>query len=475
MGAVARRLQLALVVTVAMIHAGFFIEVQRAEWSNERVFSDQQEYEQLARNLVTTGRYTSVPAGTPAIPAFERTPGYPLFLAAIYMVAGPQRLFVVVVHAVLFALLCVLVYLMAERMAGSSLALTAGLATALYPPLPYWGAFALSELLATFLLGAAIYLIIEGLEGRQVVRFSIAGAVLGYLALVRPAWVLFPLMLAAVLLVVSRVGRLGRHERGRVRGVAVAGLVAAALVVVSPWIAHVYVTFGKFSMNPVGMWKAVWWGYGQAMWPARVAVQLAELSKSEITGAALHARLDGLDIDVARARRWIEADREIRASWRAQGTLHEQMTAKLEVEPRYRAHAIAAIRAAPWAYATGRLLYGSFVLWAADIPVRYTRIDALPRGAIRAMYALQIAVLAAAVAGLAVLARHVPLAAAVFAAALLYVEGIHVPLHTDVRYSLPAKPLVVLLACAAVLHAYRWHAARRRLTGVASLRGLEDA
>ena len=64
---------------------------------------------------------------------------------------------------------------------------------------------------------------------------------------------------------------------------------------------------------------------------------------------------------------------------------------------------------------------------------------------IRAIWILQGVVLATAVAGLAVLLRHRRYGeAALLALPLLYVTGVHVPLLSETRQSLPVKPMVLV-------------------------------
>jgi hypothetical protein len=96
-----------------------------------------------------------------------------------------------------------------------------------------------------------------------------------------------------------------------------------------------------------------------------------------------------------------------------------------------------------------RLARGVFVLWAGEIPFRYSQINDLPPVVIRMCWGLQALILALALYGAVSLSR----AGQVAAAALLttpvaYITIVHFPLLTEARQSLPAMPTVLLLAAA---------------------------
>jgi hypothetical protein len=98
------------------------------------------------------------------------------------------------------------------------------------------------------------------------------------------------------------------------------------------------------------------------------------------------------------------------------------------------------------------------LLWAAEIPVRYSDINKLPTRLIRSIWALQVVLMAAAIFGLVVLwRRDLKIEACTFAALLLYITCVHAPLYSEARYSLPAKPIVLLLATLGVHGLSRFH------------------
>jgi len=147
-----------LIAAVAIVHAAFFIAYQRPDWTTQ--WTDQNGYLLLGRVLAATGRFTRF-AGTPQyVPEAMRTPAYPAFVAALDALFGESHLVIAVAQALLFAATCLIVRSIAAMIASDGVATAAGLAVALYPPLPYFAALVLTETLTTFLVtsGVALWL-----------------------------------------------------------------------------------------------------------------------------------------------------------------------------------------------------------------------------------------------------------------------------------------------------------------------------
>jgi hypothetical protein len=91
------------------------------------------------------------------------------------------------------------------------------------------------------------------------------------------------------------------------------------------------------------------------------------------------------------------------------------------------------------------------VLWAADVPIRYSDINDVPPIVIRAIWLIQVLLLMLALGGAIVLWRRGRRTEAVLMTLpLIYVTGVHVPLLCETRQSLPVKPLVLALAAVAL-------------------------
>src|SRR5438093_5743167 len=101
-----------VIVLVALAHATFFIIYQSPDWRTE--WTDQDGYTRLGLALADTGRFTRYPYHPHFVPEVIRTPGYPLFVAAVYRGMGQGRLPVAIAHAAVFAAICLLVSALAR-------------------------------------------------------------------------------------------------------------------------------------------------------------------------------------------------------------------------------------------------------------------------------------------------------------------------------------------------------------------------
>lgn len=223
------------------------------------VAGDTKFYVELARNWLDHGVYGLFIAGQ-LIPSDMRMPGYPAFLAAIYAVFGRTGMAVMVAQAVVDLATCVLVALMAARLAPASKRAAAATAAlwiaALCPFTANYTAALLTEAAATFLTTLALVIFVyvlgdaamerplRSLERRALLKwagwFLLGGLVVGVGTLVRPET---PLVLAAVALILSVRWR----RRADWSKLALAGLWMAVglLGALTPWAARNARTMGR--------------------------------------------------------------------------------------------------------------------------------------------------------------------------------------------------------------------------------------
>src|SRR5262245_15605108 len=223
------RLARVVIASVALAHAALFIVYQQPDWQTQ--WTDQNGYLMLGRNLAETGRYTRFPSTPSYIPEAIRTPMYPAFVALLDLLFGESRIVIATVHALLFAMICIVVYEIARAMMSERAALAAGLAVALYPPLPYYGALVLTEVFTTFLVTASIAVWLRALWNNSMRLFALTGALLAAAALTRPAFEYLPLFLIPAAFVA-----VGDRWKARGRGSAI--MLAVFVAVLVPWFAY---------------------------------------------------------------------------------------------------------------------------------------------------------------------------------------------------------------------------------------------
>jgi 4-amino-4-deoxy-L-arabinose transferase-like glycosyltransferase len=210
-------------------------------WVHKPMTHDEREYLALAHSLASGRGFSYEPdhdSGTTQ--QFGRAPAYPLFLAA--MGAGnvvsdtvPAR--VKVAQSLTGALAVGLIGWLAWRLGGPAAGVVSAWVAAIYPPLVWIPAYALSESLYCALALAAVLFLDRAIDradaGNRPTALAIAaGALSGIGILVRPA-MLFFLPIAGLWLMMRRR-----------RAIAVI-LIATALVAVAPWTVRNYRTYGR--------------------------------------------------------------------------------------------------------------------------------------------------------------------------------------------------------------------------------------
>lgn len=442
---------LLVICAVALAHAAAYIVHQRPDWGVS--WTDQGGYQRLGEVLATTGQFTRYPDAPVFVPEVIRTPGYPAFVAAVYLVFGVgNQLAVAVCQAVVFALLCLLVLALARRVTDDRTATGAALLTALFSPLPYFGALALTELWTAFVATLAMLACLRAVQTKATATFALAGLLLSLTTLVRPAFVLLPFFLAISVPVLVR----GQRDARALRGWATLALVAGLTLM--PWFAYNYVNLGTLTLSPAGgvgrgTWEAAW----QGRWAGRTQAALTEAATVATTREDLDARVRAVAAEsgsdpglmLTYAHEW----RDLHDLWDTPTDPVERARARIEADQAYLDAGMKHIREDPVGHVVRRLTRGPFVLWAAEIPIRYSLINDLPTLVIRAIWFAQVVLLLLAAAGAFHLYRTGrQLEATLLVLPLIYVTGVHLPLLCEARQSLPVKPIVLALAAIGVAH-----------------------
>jgi len=158
---------------------------------------------------------------------YFRAPLYPAVLAAVYKVFGPGYLAPRIVQSVLGALSCCLLYLLGRSLFGRAVGAVAGFAAATYWMLIYFDGELLIASLIVFLDLALLLLLVRAGQKPTLLRYGLAGILLGLSAIARPNILLFAPAVVVWILV--------QHRRVLPRAAGyVAGLTAGCLLVVLP-------------------------------------------------------------------------------------------------------------------------------------------------------------------------------------------------------------------------------------------------
>jgi hypothetical protein len=231
-------------------------------------------------------------------------------------------------------------------------------------------------------------------------------------------------------------------------------LVVTAALTMSPWFTYNYVHLGQFTLSPAGgigrgLWECSW----QGVWPGRVQAQLTALAE-ENSGVETRVQAIAAEsgLDAGPMLQYVHEWRTIHDLWDTPQDPMERARARVLADQKYLEAAIANIRRDPLGHIQRRVTRGTFVLWAADIPIRFSDINSLPVIVIRIIWLIQVAILLLAIVGIVTLVRRGRWTEAlVLTLPLIYVTGVHLPLLCEARQSLPVKPLVLTLAAVGLL------------------------
>jgi 4-amino-4-deoxy-L-arabinose transferase-like glycosyltransferase len=186
--------------------------------------ADGVEYNLLGLHLAQ-GQGFTLEAGHPT--SF-RAPGFPLFLAAVYLFSPENYPLVYIFLCLMGSASCVVTYRLGKFLLTENGARIAAVLCAIYPPYVYFATRFDSENLFAPILAFSILLFVNYIRGGSVTALAGSGLALGYCALVRPFTILLVLLLGAALV--------AHHLRRNQLAIGKAALFICAFgLVILPW------------------------------------------------------------------------------------------------------------------------------------------------------------------------------------------------------------------------------------------------
>ncbi len=173
---------LTAIVCVAILFRLAFIVRSDAATGGYKLISDDQDYEELALDLLAGRRYA---VGAHDEEQAVHPPLYPLMLAALYRVFGHDHGVGRLANVLLASFTCLLVYAIGAGIFSRSVALGAAAFWAVYPTGAYLCAKLYTEPLYTFLLAAGTLVLARSIDRSTPAKFLGAGAAFGAAALTR--------------------------------------------------------------------------------------------------------------------------------------------------------------------------------------------------------------------------------------------------------------------------------------------------
>lgn len=200
---------------------------------------DAFEYDRLAISLLTKGSYVD----TEGFPTARRAPLYPLFLAGVYSIFGHSYFWARVIQTILYSFLCIIVFLIGEKLFNKKVALLSSLICVFYPNFiffSYYGGpgFLLSENLFIFLFSLSVLYFVKLYRRPTIFNAALAGSFLGLANLTRAVTSLFIFFILPWFLVCFA---LKIKEKFKLWFI----IIFSFLTIISPWAFRNYLVFHK--------------------------------------------------------------------------------------------------------------------------------------------------------------------------------------------------------------------------------------
>jgi 4-amino-4-deoxy-L-arabinose transferase-like glycosyltransferase len=312
--------------------------------------SDSISYHEPARALLHLGRFASSP-DWPEIAETYRTPGYPLFLAAVYALFGEGYPQVIPVQIGISLGTMLLIYWIGRTLWSANVALLAVLIFAFDVASFTYTLKVMSETLFTFLLMGMVACALVLLRSPQRGRWAVlVGLLLTAVTLVRPItyYLLIPL-----LLILLGIG-LWQKWKGREIGLVLAGVALPFLLVIGGWQVRNYALTGNAQYSSVEGGNLLFH-----------------------RGAAVFALQEDVNLAEARSQIWEKSDPE---SIPMPDSEYYKWTA--ETDARWRQEAIRLITANPLLFVRSQIP-GAVRLLAAPGEGKLLRMVGVPVGRVR--------------------------------------------------------------------------------------------
>jgi 4-amino-4-deoxy-L-arabinose transferase-like glycosyltransferase len=226
-----RRLLLAAILMVCVFGRGAWALHLVHTKPDATTESDTHTYLYPAQQINDHGKFTSV--YDPKRPEFVRTPGYPVFVAAIYRLFGEHNTAVILAQVLLSAFTAFLAYLLAARIWSVPIGLLAAALTVLEPLQNYTSATLITECLGAFLLmaAAAVGFVAFRREELKAGLWALLGLILACAVLERPVTYYFPVVVFVLLL----IRRARRHDSWRALTKVTAAFLVPLVLLVGGW------------------------------------------------------------------------------------------------------------------------------------------------------------------------------------------------------------------------------------------------
>lgn len=210
-----------------------------------------------------------------------RTPGYPMFIAMIYVLFGARPWAVVLAQTFIDTLTVGVIFFSGNRLFSRNAGLIAALFYAI-DPVPSFHALAMySETWFTFSLSAAGLSLIKGLQDRGRFSLVVSGLLFGFAALIRPIAQYLVFIFAPIILIMPPL----QNMRRKILISAI--FILSFCVALSPWLWRNYFKYNALGLSTVK-------GYSLLFYNAAFTLSIASGQPIEKVRDDLEKRVDAI-------------------------------------------------------------------------------------------------------------------------------------------------------------------------------------
>ena len=214
---------------------------------------DTDGFGRIAQNLIQGHGYVFEKGGATV---FIRPPIYPLLLSLVYFLSGGvYQTVILLVHSILGALTCIMVYLVGKEVYNRKIGFYCGIVTCLHPLLVWYTGRIFVGTLLTLLLAIMTFCLVKNFKRLHLKYALTVGLLLGVLNLTKGVLLFFPLFILAGFLVISTWRRFFSENLVLTPSRIFKNLFVICLtmvVVTSPWTLRNYLESKKFIPVSVG-------------------------------------------------------------------------------------------------------------------------------------------------------------------------------------------------------------------------------
>lgn len=287
------RISILIVLSLCLVlRLSFFAAFQPWQEQTEKqevLKIDALGYHELATNLLQNKSFSYEVNGKPDA---LRTPGYPLFIAAIYSVFGNAPWVVMLFQIVLDTVTCLILMLTLSRLFTHRVAFVSSLFYALDPFLVFYCSTLLSDILFVFLLVLSSYAFAaayrSGPGGKGDWYYASYGLLLGIATLVRPISVYILLLLALFFF--------AGYWKDKTRAIRLTAICSITFfLAIFPWLFRNYVTFDRLSLSTSGQFNLLFY-WAEPIEMERLNIDRASAEKLLDAEVEREVVSDGLDL-----------------------------------------------------------------------------------------------------------------------------------------------------------------------------------